>query len=121
MAQRDALSGAEIFHEAVESGALHAGHAVGAGLFFVGQNADAGAFRILHVKQSLQLGVGADTVVLTVTADQGTVQTDLADVISGNGRELGREEILLRNAVHVVEDAHDGQLDAILAFVGIGR
>ena len=70
MSELYALGLAEIRHEAVKRSALHAGHAVGAGLLFVGKDAYAGALRVLGVKYRAQLSIGADPVVMAVAADE---------------------------------------------------
>ena len=56
-----------------------------------------------------------------IAADQGAVQTHLANVKSGDGGQLRGEEVLLGDAVHVVKNAHHGVLYPVLALVGIGR
>ena len=119
-AQGHTLALAQILHEAVKGGALHTADAVGAGLLLVGQDADAGALRVLHVEDGLQLRIGADPVVMAVAADEGAVKTHLAHVKSGDGGQLRGEEVLLGNVIHIVENAKHRQLHPVLALVGIG-
>ena len=119
-AQRDVLCLAEVLHEAVKGRALHAAHALGPDLFLVGKNADAGPPRRLEVKHGLQLRPGADPVVVAVSADHGAVQTNLTDVEGGNGCQLRREEIFLRDSVCIVQQAQHRKSHAVFSVVGIG-
>ena len=113
---------AELVHEPLEGLALHAGHAVGAGLLLVCEDADGrAARRALQVKERLELGVGADAVVVAVAAYQAAVEADVAHVEGGHGVQLGGHQVFLGDAVLAVEYAHDGQLDAVFAVVVIRR
>ncbi len=58
---------------------------------------------------------------MTVAADERAVKPDLAHVKRRHGSKLRREEVLLRDAVHIVENAHHSKLHPVLAVVGIGR
>ena len=51
------------------------------------------------VEDGLQLGIGADAVVVAVGADEAAVKADVAHVEGGHGAELGGDEVLLRDAV----------------------
>ena len=55
-----------------------------------------------------------------IAADHGAVQTHLAHIVGGHGGQLGGEEVLFGDAVHVVKDAHHSVLHPVLALVGIG-
>ena len=57
---------------------------------------------------------------MAVSADHRAVKADLGHIIGGDSNQLCGEEILLSDAVHIVKQAHDGKLHAILALVGIG-
>ena len=54
---------------------------------------------------------------MAVSAYHGAVKSDFAHVVCRDGNELRGEEILLGNAVHIVEKAHNCKLYAILALV----
>ena len=79
--------------------ALHTGHAIGADLFLIGEDADAGLFRILNIEYRLQLGIGADSVVMAVSADHRAVKADFGHIIGGDSNQLCGEEILF---LHVI-------------------
>ena len=64
-----------------------------------------------------QSGVGAHPVVVAVSADEGAVKADVAGPEGGDGRQLGGDKVLLRDAVLPVEQLQSGQLHPILALV----
>ena len=104
MAQRDILLLAEVGHERLERLRLHAGHAVRAGLLLVGEDAHGRALRrALKVKDRAQLGIGAHAVVLPVGADHAAVKADVARRERRHGGKLRRQEVLLRDAVLIVQ------------------
>ena len=113
------LGSTEVLHKALKRRALHAGHAVGARLLFVCQQADAGLVRVLNIKQSSQRRICVDSVVVPIAADHGTVDTDFADIESGNCRQFGRDEVLLHDTVSIVQEAQNGQLYSVFSIVSI--
>ena len=58
---------------------------------------------------------------MTVGADEAAVKADVSALKSRNGGELSGEEILLGDAVIVVQERKYGKLDTVLAVVGIGH
>ena len=56
---------------------------------------------------------------MPVSADHAAVQADVARLKRRDGGQLGGEEILLRDAVIVVQQREDGELHTVLALVGI--
>lgn len=100
---------------------LHAGHALGADLLLVGEDADGGLLRRFELQDGRELGVGADAVVMAVGADHAAVKAQVPRVGGRDGLKLSGDEILLHDAVFLVQDAHDGKLDAVRAVVvGLG-
>ena len=58
---------------------LHAGHAIGADLLLIGEDAHGRALRrAVEVEDGTQLSVGAHAVILTVGADHAAVKADVA-------------------------------------------
>ena len=57
---------------------------------------------------------------MAVAADHAAVDADLADVKGRYGGKLCGQEVLFPDAVRIVQQAEHRQLDAVLAFVGIG-
>ena len=120
MAQRNILLLAEVGHERLERLRLHTGYAVGAGLLLVGENAHGRALRrALEIKDRAQLGIGAHTVVLPVGADHAAVKADVARRERRHGGELRRQEVLLRNAVFIMQQREHGELHTVAALTGI--
>ena len=58
---------------------------------------------------------------MAVAADEAAVEADIAHIEARHGVELCGDEVLLRDAVAAVEDAHDGQLHAVAAVVRVGH
>ena len=111
---------AEVGHERFKRAALHAGNAHRADLFLVGEDAHGGAIRRLGVENGLELGIGAHTVVLTVAADERAVHADVARFKARHDLQLGREEVLFRDVVAVVQKRHDREHHALSALPGVG-
>ena len=112
---------AQALHKVLERLTLHAGHALGADLFLVGKDADSRLGGMLHVEDGGKLGIGADAVVVAVAADEAAVKSEVAHIEAGDDLQLRGEEILLGNAVLLVEQAQHGELHALAALVGVGR
>ena len=111
---------AEVGHERFKRTALHAGNAHRADLFLVGKDAHGGAVRRLGVENGLELGIGAHAVVLTVAADERAVHADVARFKARHDLQLGREEVLFRDVVAVVQKRHDREHHALGALPGVG-
>ena len=62
-----------------------------------------------------QARVGADAVVLAVAEHHAAVESQLAGGTCGHNLNLGREEVLLLDAVLVLEELADHGLDGALA------
>ena len=90
--------------------ALHTGNAHGADFLLVRQNADRGFCGIFDVKNGVQLGIGADPVVVAVGTQQASVQAHLPAPAGRHYRQFGRQEVFLDEAVLFVQPAHHVQL-----------
>ena len=120
VAQRDVLLLAEVGHEGLKRLRLHAGHAVGADLFFIGEDTHGRALRrAVKVEDGAQLGIGAHAVVLTVGADHAAVKADVARRERRHGGQLRRQEVLLRDAVFIIEQGQHGELHTVAPLAGI--
>ena len=76
----------------------------------------------LLVEHRRERGIGAHSVIVPVSADECTVEPDVARGEGGNGGQLCGEEVLLAHAVRLVEVLEHGQLDlAARIAVGIGQ
>ncbi len=64
-----------------------------------------------------QGGIGADPVVMAVSAQEAPVQAHLPALAGGDDGELGREEVLFDDAVGLVEQVQNGQLHPVCAVV----
>ena len=115
--QIGALGLAHVFHEPVEGLGLHAGHTLGADFFLVGEDTHGGALRDIQIEQGSQLGVGADAVIMAVGADEAAVKAQLPGLGGGDGFQLGGDEVLLGDAVLLVENVQNGQLHPVGALV----
>lgn len=119
MAQRNILLLAEVGHEGLERLRLHTGHAVGAGLLLVGENAHSRALRrTLEIKDRAQLGIGAHAVILPVGADHAAVKADVACRERRHGGELRRQEVFLRDAVLIMQQRQHSELHTVAALAG---
>ena len=56
---------------------------------------------------------------MAVAADERAIETNLTHLKCGHCSELGRQKILLDDAVAVVEDAHYAQLHSVASVVGV--
>ena len=120
MAQRNVLLLAEVGHEGLKRLRLHAGHAIGADLLFVGKDAHGRALRrAVKVEDGTQLSVGAHAVILTVSADHAAVKADVARRERRHGGEFRRQEVLFRDAVLIIEQRQHGELHAVAPLAGI--
>ena len=115
--QLDGLHSAERLHEVLKRLGLHTGHALGADLFLVGEDAHGGLLRHVQLQNRGQLRIRADAVVMAVGADEAAVKAEVAGVCRRDGLQLGGDKILLHNAVFLMQDAHDGKLHAVGAVV----
>ena len=84
--QLDPLDIAQAAHEMLEVVALHTGNAHGADFLLVRQNADRGFCGIFDVKNGVQLGIGADPVVMAVSTQKTSVQAYLPAAPGGHYR-----------------------------------
>ena len=96
---------------------LHTGHALGADLFLVGEDAHGGLLRHVQLQNRGQFRIRADAVVMAVGADEAAVKAEVAGVRCRDGLQLGGDKILLHNAIFLMQDAHDGKLHAVGAVV----
>ena len=109
--QGNVFRGAEVLDEGIKSGGLHTRYAVGPNLLFVSQDADGGLFRgFRQVQQGFQGGVGTDPVVMAIRADQGPVQADVTGLQRRNRLQLRGIQVVLYNAVLLIQQIHNGQL-----------
>ena len=118
MCIRDSLQGhplgvTQVAHKGVEGGGAHAGHTLGADLLLVGQHAHSGAGRGAQREQGGQGGEAAHPVVMAVGADEGAVEADIHGPEGGHGGQLGGDEVLLHNAVLLVQQVQNGQLHPV--------
>ena len=95
--------------------ALHTGNAHGANFLPIRQDTHGSLGRILDGKQGIQFGVGADPVIVTVGRQQAAVKANLTALASRQHRQLGGQEILLNQAIFLVQQLHDVQLHQISA------
>ena len=65
-------------------------------------------------------GIGADPVVVTVGADKRAVKSDVARLERGNRRDLRADEIVLFDAVLLVQDRQNVQFD-LVGYVLVGK
>ena len=96
---------------------MHTGVAVGTNLFFVSEDNNGGPLWVLVVDLSHHLGVSANAVVVTVSTDHASVQTNVSCFVSRNYAQLCAEEISLGDAVLFVEDLHQVQFYLLGSFV----
>ena len=94
--------------------ALHTGHTIGTDLFLIGEDANGGVGRGLGLDLSHQCGVSVHTVIVAVAAHHGAVKTDVTALVSRGDLDLGPHELLLGDAVLLVEEDHGVQLDGFL-------
>ena len=113
---------AQIVDEGLEGERMHAADAHGADLLLVRQQADGGVLRGVQGQQGHDLVVDADTVVMAVGGQHAPVETHLAALHGGDDGKLGGEEVLLDDAVLLVQQLHDVQLHklAALTLQGLG-
>ena len=117
--KRDALRAAHVAHEPLKRLRQHTGHALGADLLLVREDADRGLLRGHSVKNTCKLCIRADAVVVTVGRDEAAVKADVARLAGGDDFELGGDEVLLRNAVlrvQILENAELETVGAVLIF-----
>ena len=60
------------------------------------------AIRSCHFQQSGESRVSADSVIMTISADQTSVQSDVSRLFCRNNRKISRKEIFLRNSVFIM-------------------
>ena len=101
---------AEVLDEVLEVGGVEAGVAVGADLFLVGQDGDDSVLRGLHFEVRHGGGVAADLVIVAVGGDERAVEADVAGLEGRDQFEFGGQEVLLNNAVLLVEEFQDVEL-----------
>ena len=115
MAQLYILAVTQNLHEVLKGMALHTADAHGADFFLVGQNAHGGVLGGRQGQHGLQLGIGADPVVMAVGTQQAPVQAHFPALAGRNHRQLGGAEIVFHNAVLLVQQPHDVQLHQVAA------
>ena len=116
-----AQSGGDLGDQVGQQLGLHTRVALGADLLLVGQNDHGGVDGIVGAKQSGDGGVGADAVVVAVGTDQGAVQTHVSCLAGGYGGEIGGQEILLGDAVLLMEQSQHVEADGVAALTaGVG-
>ena len=122
LAQLHSLAIAEDLHKILKGMALHAADAHGADLLFVRQNAHGSVLGSGQVQDGLQLGVGADPIVVAIGTQQTPVQAHLPALAGGDHSQLRSAEVSLHHAVLLVEQPHDVQLHQVTAlpFQGLG-
>ena len=120
MAQRNVLLLAEVGHEGLKRLRLHAGHAIGADLLLIGEDAHGRTLRrAVKVEDGTQLSVGAHAVILTVGADHAAVKADVARRERRHGGQLRRQKVLFRDAVFIIEQGQHGKLHTVAPLAGI--
>ena len=72
---------------------------------------------MLHVEDGGKLGIGADAVVVAVSADEAAVKAEVAGVHGRDGLQLGGDKVLLDDAVLLVQQLQNGEADAVGAVV----
>ena len=116
-AQTNALCVAEGGHDIFKIVALHTGDAFRADLFLVGEDADGGLFGLVEREERGEFCKSADAVVMAVGADQAAVESNVTGVRRGDSFQLGGDEVLLGDAVFLVQQTQDFDLDAVRAVV----
>ena len=101
--QGDTLAVAQVVQEGVEGGGLHTRDAHGADLLLVGQHTHGGLFRLCQLQNPLQGRKAADTVIVAVGSDEAGVQADVRGRGGRDGLQLGGGEIVLGDAVLLIE------------------
>ena len=96
---------------------LHTGHALGADLFLVGEDAHGGLLRHVQLQNRGQLRIRADAVVMAVGADEAAVKAEVAGVCRRDSLEFSGNKIFLHDAVFLMQNAHDGKLHAVRTIV----
>ena len=105
---------AQQLHEVEHIHALHAGDAVGADLFLIGQHADGGVHRVFGLDLCHQCGIGVHTVIVAVAAHHGAVKAHVPGLVGGHHLDLGTGEVPLGDAVLFVQQHQGVQLDGFL-------
>ena len=101
---------AEVLDEVLEVGGVEAGVAVGADLLFVGQDGDDRVFGVFDLEVRHGGGVAADLVVMAVCGDERAVEADVAGLEGRDQFEFRGQEVLLDDAVLLVEEFQDVEL-----------
>ena len=115
-----AQGGRDLCDQVCHQVALHTGVAVRSDLLLVGQDHHGGVSRGIRIEQGGQAGVSAHPVVVAIGADEGAVKAHIPCLLGRNGRQVSGEEVLLGDAVLLMENGQDVQLDGILLRTGVG-
>ena len=108
----------ELCEDVLEEVRLHARGADAADLFLVDEQAARGALaRSIALKHGHEARVGADAVVLAVGEDHAAVEAEVARATGRHEDELSREEVLLLDAVLLLDELQDASLDRFLLAV----
>ena len=94
--------------------ALHAGDAVGADLFLIGQHADGGVHRVFGLDFCHQCGISVHPVIVAVAAHHGAVKAHVPGLVGGHHLDLGTGEVPLGDAVLFVQQHQGVELDGFL-------
>ena len=103
----------------LEESGLHAGRADAADLFLVDKQAAGGVLGRAGLQDGFQGGEGADAVIMSVGSDHAAVKAAVAGGPGGNDLELGGEEIILIDAVGILQQAEEILPDGILGLLGL--
>ena len=103
----------DIRDEIPQVGGLHAGVPLRPDLLLVGEDGHGREGRIPRLQDRGEGGIGADTVVVSVGADQAAVEAQVARLEGGDRLQLGGKEIRLGHAVFLMEDPQDVELDQL--------
>ena len=109
-----ALGGGQIRHKIVEilRGQARVAHA--ANLLLVRQHRNSGVLRRLALEDSLQSRVSAHPVVVAVGADHAAVKANVHRFEGRDKFQLGGDQVAFHNAVLLVQNVHDVQLEQLL-------
>ena len=97
--------------------AVQARHTVRAGLFLIGEDANAGVSRGLCFDFSHQCRISIYTVIMSIRANHRAVKTHIASLESGNNLNLCARKVTFGNTVLLIEEPQNTKLDAVGGFL----
>ena len=111
----------QILDEEADKIGVEAGVAHGADLLPVGEDGDHCVSGVLDLQGRPHRGVGANLVIVAICANHAAVKADITGAERGDHSQVGGEEVLLHNAVLLMEQIEDVQLHLLADLVVFER